>query len=101
MAKACRFCQRPIPGIRGKRAVFCSSICGTNNELSRQPSAIARRQREAIHRAEQQTNESLKAYIDQRAAVLRIQLEEKVGERTVSENEPRQVLLVRPELEKE
>src|ERR1700674_5910481 len=99
MLKACKFCEGPIPSIRGKRAVFCSSVCREKDELSQQPEAVARRQKEAIKRAEQRADESLKTHIDQQTTLLKIGLEEKVRTNVPPKNRPRQLMLVRPDLE--
>jgi hypothetical protein len=101
MARACKFCEGPIPGIRGKRAVFCSSVCREKAELSQQPRAVTRRQKEAIKRAEQRADESLKTYIDEQTTLLRIGLEERVRTSVPSKNQPRQLMLLRPDLEKQ
>lgn len=101
MAKACKFCEGPIPSIRGKRAVFCSSVCREKDELSQQPRAVARRQKEAIKRAEQRADESLKTYIDEQTTLLKIRLEERFRNPVISRSKSRQRMLVRPDLEKE
>jgi hypothetical protein len=107
MAGVCKFCAGPIPTIRGKRAVFCSRVCrdrwnsSESHELSQRVEAVAQRKRKAIKQAEQKADESLKRYIDEKTTLSRIELEEKLGKRALSENKPRQIMLIRPELEKE
>ncbi len=107
MAGTCKFCAGPIPTTRGKRAGFCSRICrdkwnsSEGHELSQQANAVARRQKKAINLAEQKADESLRRYLDEKTALSRIHLEEKIGKRALTENKSRQVMLIRPELEKE
>jgi hypothetical protein len=107
VAKVCKFCEGLIPSIRGKSAVFCSSVCrgkwysSGSNELSRQPRAVARRHKEAVKRAEQQTDESLKRYLDEQTTLSRIRFEERTRGPLASKDQRRQVMLVRPDLEKE
>jgi hypothetical protein len=96
MATACKFCKGPIPSIRGGRAIFCSSVCRRKAELS-----PARRQKEEIHQAEERADKSLKRYIDERTALLKIGFEEKVRTNVPAKNKLRPRMLVQPDLEKE
>jgi hypothetical protein len=101
MAKLCRLCNQPIHGLRGKNAVYCSSLCRVRSVQSQRPGAIIRRNKEEIKRAEQQADDQLKKHLDMEATLARLSFEGKLGKRPISGQKPRQILLVRPELEKE
>jgi len=70
--------------MRGKKAVFCSSLCrerwrlDESHELSNRPQGAGRRRLRKTKLEERRADESLKGYLDAQTTLSRINLEEKL-----------------------